>query len=210
MDSLHREESVRRFEPHDSAVGGGTDDGPRGLRPQRRRHHQVRHRRCGSAGGPSGRVRRVVRVTGGSRGEERQLGGDRFPEHDPARGPQRRHAGRVPRRAPAAVQRRSALGRDVGGVDDVFDPHRQAVERGRAAARVDGPGVGERLLRVEPGPGVDPWLVARDAVQTGTDQRLGGDGSVLQPVDRRRRSEFLETSRAHPSLQITKGQGPGP
>src|SRR5438876_902865 len=74
-------------------------------------------------------VRRIARVGGLPGGEAGELGRDRLAEHDCAGGAGERDAGGVRRRAMALVDRRAIAGRYVGGVDQVLDCDRDAVQR---------------------------------------------------------------------------------
>ena len=72
---------------------------------------------------------------------------------------------------PAALEERASRSRsDVGGVDDVLDADRHAVQRADAlAARrcASAPGLRQRALAVEIGPGLDLGLERGDAVEAG-------------------------------------------
>ena len=78
--------------------------------------------------------------------------------------------GVVARRAPL-VQHRAVLGRHVGGVDDVLQADRHAVQRAdrlaRAPALVGGARLVERELLVEEGPGLHLGLERADALEAG-------------------------------------------
>ena len=94
--------------------------------------------------------------------------------HDRAAGhAQQRDAGGVGERPVAAIDRRAVPGRHVDGVDDVLDPDRQPGEQARPAGAVGRARLRQRLLRVEPGPGLDRSALG-GAVEAGAGQRLGG------------------------------------
>src|SRR5262249_61081411 len=64
---------------------------------------------------------------------------------------------------------------------------------------VEGSRAGERAIGVEAFPGTDAGLVAGDTIETGADERLGGDRTLPEQRDGCRSSELIEGSRAHRS-----------
>jgi hypothetical protein len=124
----------------------------------------------------------VVRVAGLARRVDRELGGDRLAEDHRTRGAQQAHDRGVGARPPPGMEHRAVLGRHVGGVDDVLDADRQAVqgpERPAALALlVGGARLPERVLRVEERPGLDLGLARLDPLQAGLDELLRGEPAV--------------------------------
>ena len=108
-----------------------------------------------------------------------ELGGHRLAEDDRARRPQDRHRRGVGRRAVAGIDRRAHPGRHVGGIEDVLDPDRHAVERpGRFCGGIASVGLGEREVGIEERPGPDNVLALGDAREAGAHHRLRGGPAV--------------------------------
>ena len=93
----------------------------------------------------------------------------------------------------AGVQHGTVLGGHVGGVDDVLDAHRQAVQRTDgmtlAAHAVDIARLLERALFVDEGPRLHARLVGADARQATAHQFFGAGASLAHGGDRLRRAE---------------------
>ncbi len=113
---------------------------------------------------------------------DRKLGGDGLSQQDRARLAEQGDGGGVFHRPMSGVQDRAVLGRHVLRVEDVLDPHRNAVER---TERLPFPPRQVRRARLVQGmtgvqvrPGADPLLERRDAVEAGAHQRFGGDPAV--------------------------------
>ena len=121
--------AIGRLVPEGAAVGGGADRGAAGLRAERERHHGIADSRRGTSRRSPWRVLGVVRVPCLDRRGICELGRHRLSEDDSARGSGSGDASRVAPRAVAAIDGRAILGRHVGGVDDVLDADRDAVER---------------------------------------------------------------------------------
>src|SRR5262249_10849854 len=101
-----------------------------------------------------------------------------------AGGAQPRHHGRVPPRPAPGGERGAELGREIGGVDDVLDRDRDAVERTERttlrAALVEGARLTERGVAIEMGEGADLAVPRVDAIEAGADillrrERAAGD-----------------------------------
>ena len=173
------DQAVARFVPVDPAVGSRTDDGSVGLGADGERRHERRHRGGGAARGAAGGVLGVVRIPGLARRVDRKLGGDGLSQEDRARLAELRDGGRIFRRPSPGVENRAVLGRHVLRVEDILDPHRDAVER---TERLPFPPRQVRRARLVQGmggvqvrPRADPLLERRDAIETGAYQRFGGD-----------------------------------
>ncbi len=165
--------------PDDPAKGGRADRRAAGLRAEPDRHLKIGDR-CGRAARrAAGGVRRVQRVHGLARVAVGEFGRHRLAEDDPACGAGQRHAGGVGKGPAAAVDRRAVLGRHVVGVDHVLDPHRHALQHARAPGPIDGARLRQRVLRVEPHPGLD-LAAGLHAVEAVADQGLGGQGAGFE------------------------------
>ena len=141
----------------------------------------------------AGRVLRVMGVAGLARAEQRQLGGRGLAEDHGAGLAQPGDRRGILLRTPAGVEGRAIFGRHVFRVEDVLDRDRQAVERADRppglAMLVDRLGLGQRVVRVQVGPGLDPGIDRLDARQVGGDQLLGGDVAAGQLVPRLARAQ---------------------
>ena len=138
-----------------------------------------------------------------------------LPRMTRARLAQDRHRRRVRRRAVPRIDRRAHLRRHVGGIEDVLDPDRHAVERpGRRRRFVAGAGPGEREVGVQKGPCPDRLLALGDAREAGAHRRLrrrpafgdgarrlGGAGRV-EPADHLSRSMSISGFCWPPSISI--------
>jgi hypothetical protein len=100
--------------------------------------------------------------------EVRELGGDRLAEQDAARFAAQRDARRIGSRPMAGVDRRSVLGRHVGGVDDVLYRERHADERARTIRAVAGASFRDGLIGIDVLPGLDVLVPFSDAIQACT------------------------------------------
>jgi len=78
-----------------------------------------------------------------------------FAEDDPAGSADQRDAGGIGKGPVAAIDRRAVLGRHVDRVDDVLDPDRNPGQEALPPVPVDCPRLGQRLLLIEPHPGLD-------------------------------------------------------
>ncbi len=119
-----------------------------------------RHLEIGDRGGRAARraprrVRRVVRMNGGAGMAVGEFGRHCLAEDDPAGGADQRDAGGIGKGPVAAVDRRAVLGRHIDRVDHVLDPDRNSGQQARSSRPVDGARLGQRLLRIEPRPGLD-------------------------------------------------------
>jgi hypothetical protein len=80
-------------------------------------------------------------------------------------------------RPAAGDERRTALGRIIGGIDDVLDRDRNAVQRPDRvpllAALIEPACLGERMLAVEMGERLDLSIERRDAIEASTRTILG-------------------------------------
>ena len=202
----------------------------RGIRPWRRLE-AVRRRRRRPAGSPSRwsgcraraapcraataaaeprrraarRVLGVVRVARLAGREVGELGGHRLAEDHRAGGPQpsrpppHRARGMRPACSDGAV-----LGRHVGGVDDVLDADRHAVQRPRSA----GPArrrssarsrLRQRVLAVEEGPGLD--LAARPRAMRSRQACTSSTSAVHRAVADQRRPRISGRPRAQLTLR---------
>ena len=138
---------------------------------------------------PPGVCVRVARVGGLARRETGEFGRDRLAEHDRPGGARQRDAGGVGRGTMARIDRRAVPGRHVGGVDQVLDRDRDAVQRPARGRRVAAPRRGERRLGIEILPGADHRLARGDPFEACGDQRLGAEPAfgdlVARPRGRR-------------------------
>src|SRR5437762_822853 len=82
------------------------------------------------------RVAGVVRVGGRARMAVGEFGSDGLTQEDRAGGARQRHGAGVEARAAAGVDRRAVAGRHVGGVEDVLDAERHALQEALTKARV--------------------------------------------------------------------------
>jgi hypothetical protein len=118
-------------------------------------------------------VRRIFRIGGFARGEGGKFGGHGLAEHDGAGGAGERDAGGIGRRPATAIDRGPVRGRHVGGVDQVLDRDRHAVQRPARRLGVAPAGLGERLFAVEMFKGADDGLAGGDTGEIGGGERLG-------------------------------------
>ena len=103
--------------------------------------------------------------------EQRQLGRHRLADDDGAGAAQGGNARRIAIWAAAAKDRGAVLGRQIGGVEDVFDADRHAVQRARGLAGAKG-GIGfarmrQRELGIEMLPCLNLALALGDAIEAG-------------------------------------------
>ena len=142
--------------------------------PSAERHLEIGDRRGRAARRAAGRVRRVVRIDRRPGKAVGEFGRHRL-AHDHAAGhAQQRDAGGVGERPVAAIDRRAVLGRHVDGVDDVLDPDRHAGEQPGSSGAIGGARLRQRLLRIEPGPGLDRSALASARSRQARVKRLGG------------------------------------
>src|SRR5919204_6670086 len=110
-----------------------------------------------------------MRVARRTRMEIRELGGHRLADDPRAGGAQLGHDGGVVTGAAARRERRAELGRIIGGVDDVLDRDRNAVQpperMALEAAFVEFARLGKRMLAVEMGEGLDLAVACLDALE---------------------------------------------
>ncbi len=131
-----------------------------------------------------------------------KFGGHCLADDDRAGRAQARNRRGVAHRLAAPEQRRAAFGLEVGGVEDVLDADRNAVQRADrlavAAALVERARLRQRIVWIEMNEGAYPAVDRRDPLQTGADIGLGADlaaGDTLggfnrseRQSDRRRRA----------------------
>ena len=104
---------------------------------------------------------------------------NRLAEDHRAGRPQDRHRRRIRRRPVARVDRRAHLRRHVGGIENVLDADRHAVERPHGLrGGIAGARPGEHKVWIEEGPGPDCFLALGDAREAGTDHGLRGRAAV--------------------------------
>src|SRR5687768_11180836 len=94
----------------------------------------------------------------------RELRGDCLAEQNAAGVSRDRDARRVPCRAVSAVDARTVLGWHVGGLDDVLDAERNALEDVVSRALVARSRELERRFDIEVLPSLDFWLACLDAL----------------------------------------------
>ena len=171
-----RNQAMRRLESVRAAERGRPDGRAVGLAAERERHHAGRHRGRRAARRAPRRVLRVVGVASLSRREVGAFRGDCLAENDRARGTQRLHHCRVVARGASLVQYRAVLGRHVGGVDDVLDADRNAVQGAdrlaRALALVCRARLLKRVLLVEECPCLHLRFHLATALEAGPHQVL--------------------------------------
>src|SRR5262245_6514835 len=123
-----------------------------------------------------------------------ELGGHRLADDDGAGGAQLAHDGGILVRPATGEQRRAAFGRIVGGVEDVLDPDRNAVQRTEAPAfrlvAVERARLRQRMLGIEVGERLDFALAGRNPVEAGARVFLRGDGAPCDLGDGLRRREL--------------------
>jgi hypothetical protein len=107
----------------------------------------------------------------------------------------------VPGRPPPGVEWCAVLGRHVARVDDVLDADRDAVQRPLGPADpprlVAAPGLGAGELGIEEGPGLDPRLVGRDALEAGLGQLERADLALAEQALRLEAAQRGELHRPH-------------
>ena len=191
------------LEAEHAAIGGGAQHRAAGLRAERRRHHQVGDRRARSARRAAGRMGRVVRIGGDARRHAGEFAGHGLAEDHGACRAHQRDAGGVGDGPVAAIDRRAHLGRQVGGVDDVLDADRHAMQRAARGTAVEVVRLAQRELGIDRGPGVDVLLARVDAREAVADHVLAGgfarDGRAgdlarrkLVQADRGRRAQHVQ------------------
>ena len=128
------ERADRDLEADAAAVAGRTDGRTDHLRAERGAHHSGRDARRRTAARPAGRAAQVMRVAGAARLAGGKFGGDGL-SHDHGAGfAQRGDARGIALGTEACEQWRAVLGRHVGGLDDVLDADRHAVDLGQRPA----------------------------------------------------------------------------
>ena len=182
MPSVERP-AVARLEAGDAAERGGADHRAGGLRAVGERDHPVGYGGGRAARGAAGRARRVVRVDGRRRLVGGELGRHGLAEDHRALLAQPGHAVRVAGRAPAGVDRRAVGGRHVGGVDDVLDADRQAVQRPARLLVVALPRRRDRLVGVDVRPRVQLALALADPLQALAHELLGAQLAFIEEPD---------------------------
>ena len=128
-------------------------------------------------------MRRVVRVGGLAGGEASKFGCHGLAEHDRAGGARQCDTGGVGGRAVALVNRRAVAGRHVGGVDQILDRERYAVQRAARRLGIALPRRSERRLGIEIMPGADEAFACGDPIEAGARQCLGAEtagGNLLR------------------------------
>ena len=114
---------------------------------------------------------RVVRIARLARRIGGEFRGHGLAHDHRAGAAQQSHHCRIAIRQASGVQHRAILGGHVGGVDDVLDAHRHAVQRARrescGALLVGAPRLSQDMLRVEKCPGLYLTLAFLDLFQTG-------------------------------------------
>ncbi len=116
----------------------------------------------------------VVRVGGDARRHAGELAGDGLAQHHRAGRAREPDAGGIGRRSMAAIDRRAHLGRLIGGVDDVLDADRDAVQRSAHLGAVELARLAQRQLGIDAGPGVNVAFARVDARQAIAHHRLAG------------------------------------
>jgi hypothetical protein len=164
-----------RFVAGDAAVRRRSYRRAAGLRSERKRHHEVRHRCAGPAGRTAGRVPGIVRVASGPRHARGKLGSHGFPEDDAAGAAHQRDARGIGARPKAGVHPRVVLRRHVGGVDDVLHADRNTGEKPACPALVDSACLGKRRVGIEIRPRLHVALALGDALDIGAHDCFGGD-----------------------------------
>ena len=183
VDAPAVEGAEGRLEAEHAAIGRRAKHRAAGLRAERGRHHEVGDRGARSARRAAGRMRDVVRIGGGARRHAGEFAGDGLAQDHRAGRARERDAGGVGRRPVAAIDRRAHLGRQVGGVDDVLDADRHAVQRPARRAAVELARLRERQFRIDAGPGVDVVLALSDASEA---MRATTASQVVSPATRPR------------------------
>ena len=122
-------------------------------------------------------MRHIVRIGSFARGEHGEFGGHRLAEDHSPCGTQQRYAGGVPGRSVSSVDRRAIAGGHVRSVDKVLDANRHAMQGSLCGATITRPRLGQGRLGVKIFPGSHALFPHRDAFETGSYQRLAGDGA---------------------------------
>ena len=164
------ERSDRDLEADAAAVAGGTDCRADHLRAERCAHHSGRDARGRTAARAAGCAAQVMRIMGAAWLAGCEFGGDGL-SHDHRTGfAQRGDARGIALGTEACEQWRAVLGRHVGGLDDVLDADRHAVDLGQRPALAPagrGPVGGRaRACEVEIDEGADPGLERREIGET--------------------------------------------
>ena len=173
LDADAAELAKARLVADDAAEGRRPDRRAAGLGAEPDRHLEIGDRGGRAARRAARRVRRIVRMDGFPGMAVGEFGRHRLAEDDPAGGADQRDAGGIGKGPVAAVDRRAVLGRHVDRVDDVLDPDRNPGQQARSPGAVDRARLGQRLLRVEPHPGLDLGA-GTGPLEAIADQGLGG------------------------------------
>ena len=121
---------IARLEPDDAAIGRRADHRAAGLRADRQRHHEIGDRRGRAARRAAGRVQPdYAGCEVGAGMAVGELGGDRLAQQDRAGGARQAHGAGVETRPAAGIDRRAVAGRHVGGIEDVLDAERHALQQ---------------------------------------------------------------------------------
>ena len=129
LDADAADQAETRLVADHAAIRRGPDDGARGLRAERQRHHVIGDRRRRAGRGSARRVRDVMRIARLVRLHHREFGRHGLADDDAARRARERHARRIPRRTMTGIDRRAVGRRHIRGVDQILDAHRQAVQQ---------------------------------------------------------------------------------
>ncbi len=216
LDAGRADPAVSRLIADNPAERRRANDGASGLRADGQRHFAGSDSRRRAAGRAARGVRPVVRVARLAGIEESELGGHRLAHHQPARSPDQRDRRRVRSRRMPRIDRRAICRGHVVGIEQILDPHGQAVQRpprrrarqaaGPLSARfvdhnASRPGSRLRGLRYAPGNArPTPYRIVRRS-------RYDRGPWWRTKPDRRRWSLGFSVGRIHPRVIRQRGAG---
>ena len=125
----------------------------------------------------------VVRISGFSWRKDGKLSGHCFADDDGSRFFETANQCGIELRSSPGMKHSAVLRRKPPGVDNVFNAHRNTVQRSKKAALLQGfirlSSLIERILRIEVGPGLYRFFKPFDLLETSTHQLLRTD--LTQP-----------------------------
>ena len=117
---------------------------------------------------------RVVGIRGRAGSHPGEFASNGLTQDDGAGFAQQRDTRGIRRRTVATIDRRTHFRRQVGGVDDVFDPDRDPVQRPARRRAVELSGAAQRQFGVEACPCMNEGFAAIDAGEAIAHDRLAG------------------------------------
>jgi len=140
---------------------------------------------------------KVVRIDGRPWCHAGEFRGYRLAQDDGAGRAQERHARRIAGGAIAAIDRRSHLGRQTDGIDNVLDPNRDPVQRAAAGSAIKLARLTQRQRGIHIRKGMNRRLARRDALEAGPRYALRRDLTGRDPASDFGRGKLVEALPCH-------------